>query len=42
MVKVGVWFYDWALPLEVYPLPGDLARVGVILKECPQLEVDSK
>lgn len=32
------WFYDAMLPIEIHPAPGELRRVGLVLKECRELE----
>ena len=35
------WIYDSVLPLRVFPVPGRVVRVGLIWRECAELEVAS-
>ncbi|MCZ6795033.1 MAG: hypothetical protein O7J95_15630 [Planctomycetota bacterium] len=33
------WIYDAVLPLRIFPAPGKTVRVGLVWKECDELEV---
>ena len=34
------WFYDAMLPIQIAPAPSEVARVGLVLKECLELDVE--